>query len=60
MIDYKRASGATVENINVFFDRLEIPEIAAISPEHSYNGDEMGIMEGIGDNGIVVGEAYIS
>ncbi|KAK8011976.1 hypothetical protein PG989_000236 [Apiospora arundinis] len=36
-------NGATVANINVFFDRLDAPELANIPPERFYNTDEMGI-----------------
>jgi hypothetical protein len=44
--------------ILIFFDRFSIPELQNISPWHIWNADEIGIMMGIGDNGIVVGDAY--
>lgn len=58
MIDYKRANGVTPENINIFFDRLDDPALAPIPPRFWYNADEMGVFQGHGDNGLVVGEAY--
>jgi hypothetical protein len=58
LLGFSRANAATSENINLFFDRLSIPELQNISPRHIWNADEMGIMMGIGDNGIVVRDVY--
>jgi hypothetical protein len=57
-IDYKRANGASTENINIFFDRLDDPVLAAIPPEHFYNADEFGLLQGVGDNSLRIGEVY--
>ena len=54
-IDSQRVNGATVPIIKSWFPLLSIPEIQAIKPEHRYNMDESGIMEGFGANGLVVG-----
>jgi hypothetical protein len=58
LIDYKRENGASTENINIFFDRLDDPVLAAILPEHFYNADEFGFFQGVGDNSLRIGEAY--
>jgi DDE superfamily endonuclease/Tc5 transposase DNA-binding domain/helix-turn-helix, Psq domain len=52
-----RINGATTEVIRPWFNRLHISEIQAIKPENRYNMDEAGIMEGLGENGLVVGSA---
>ncbi|KAK8036740.1 hypothetical protein PG994_015237 [Apiospora phragmitis] len=57
IINYNRVNGATVANINVFFDRLDAPELANIPPERHYNTDEMGIGQGVGGDHWVVAEA---
>lgn len=57
MINYSRVNGATVANINVFFDRLDAPELANIPFERFYNTDEMGIGQGVGGDHWVVAEA---
>jgi 4-hydroxybenzoate polyprenyltransferase len=56
-IDSVRVNGATTSVIKGWFPRLAIPLIAAIKPEHRYNMDESGIMEGYGANGLVVGSS---
>ncbi|RYP02834.1 hypothetical protein DL765_010673 [Monosporascus sp. GIB2] len=58
LIDYRRYNGACAENINIFFDRFNRPEIKTIPRCHIYNADEVGLQEGVGDNGMVVGDAY--
>jgi hypothetical protein len=58
LIDYKRVDGANTANINLFFDRFDTPEVQHIPLRHTYNADEFGLMEGVGDNGMVVGESY--
>ena len=63
-IESARLSNANAETIQDFIQRLNEPTIAAIPPEHRYNMDESGIMEGLGVNGLVVGafdlrQAYV-
>jgi hypothetical protein len=58
LIDYKRANGASAENINIFFDRLDDPALESIPKENYHNADEFGLFQGAGDNGLRVGEAY--
>ena len=50
-----RVNGATTEVIKPWFNYFYIPEVQAIKPENRYNMDEAGIMEGLGENGLVVG-----
>jgi hypothetical protein len=42
LLDYKRANGALVENINIFFDRLDDPALAGIPITNFYNANEFG------------------
>jgi 4-hydroxybenzoate polyprenyltransferase len=56
-IDSQRVNGATTPIIKAWFQLLLLPQIQAIKPEHRYNMDESGIMEGFGANGLVVGSA---
>lgn len=58
LTDYKRVNAATPENINLFFDRLDSPATHDILPENIWNADEVGIAMGLGDNGIMVGDAH--
>jgi hypothetical protein len=58
IVNYKRVDAATAENIKIFFDRLDHPEIRAIKYANTWNADEIGLMMGIGDNGMVVGDSY--
>ncbi|KAK1245194.1 hypothetical protein MKX08_004823 [Trichoderma sp. CBMAI-0020] len=55
--DSCRVNGAGIKNIKDFFCHFEIPEIKDIPPEHRYNMDETGILEGRGSNGLVLGHA---
>jgi hypothetical protein len=57
IIDYERVNSVTVININIFFDRLEAPDIAAIPPDRYYNSDEMRIGQGVGRDHFVICEA---
>ncbi len=57
IIDYQRVNGATVANINIFFDRLKAPDIAAIPLDRYYNSDEIGIGQGVGGDHFVICEA---
>jgi hypothetical protein len=54
-IDSIRVNGATTEIIKKWWPKLTIPAIKAIKPNNRWNMDEAGIMEGMGDNGLVVG-----
>ncbi|KAJ6436352.1 transposase [Purpureocillium lavendulum] len=51
--DSARVNGASTEVIRPWFNNSFLPEIQAIKPEHRYNMDEAGIMEGLGENGLV-------
>jgi Tc5 transposase DNA-binding domain/helix-turn-helix, Psq domain len=56
-IDSVRVNRATTEIIKPWFQKLEVPAIKVIKPENRWNMDEAGIMEGQGENGLVVGSA---
>jgi 4-hydroxybenzoate polyprenyltransferase len=56
-IDSQRVNGATTSIIKSWFQLLLLPQIQAIKPEHRYNMDGSGIMEGFGANGLVVGSS---
>ncbi|RYP23461.1 hypothetical protein DL767_008818 [Monosporascus sp. MG133] len=57
-IDYKRLNGASPASTNVLFDRFVLPEVKAIKWRNRYNADEIGVMEGMGENSLVLGEAF--
>jgi hypothetical protein len=50
-------NGAIIEIIKPWFQKLEVPAIKVIKPENRWNMDEAGIMEGEGENRLVVGSA---
>jgi hypothetical protein len=56
-IDSARVSGASIEAINSFFNSLNRPELTEILPNNRWNMDEVGLCEGIGTNGLVVGQS---
>ncbi|KAF4921140.1 Jerky protein-like protein-like [Colletotrichum fructicola] len=56
-IDSRRVNGASTEVIRDWFKYLAMPRIQAIKPANRYNMDETGILEGKGDNGLVLGRA---
>ena len=56
-IDTARFNGATTNRIKAFFQLLQLPEIKAIPKENRYNMDECGVIEGQGNNGLVLGNA---
>ena len=56
-LDSKRINGASTYAIKDFFALQQIPAIRSIAPQHRYNMDETGVLEGIGDNGLVLGAA---
>jgi 4-hydroxybenzoate polyprenyltransferase len=57
-IDSVRVNNATTEVIKKWWPKLAVPAIKAIKPENRYNMDEARIMEGMGDNGLVVGSIH--
>ncbi|KAK5636811.1 hypothetical protein RRF57_012523 [Xylaria bambusicola] len=57
IIKYSRVNGATVANINPFFDRLDAPELENIPPERFYNTDKMGIGQGVEGDHWMIAEA---
>lgn len=54
-IDTERYNGASTELIKAFFMLLMMPAIRIIKQKNRYNADEIGMMEGIGMNGLVLG-----
>ena len=56
-INFDHVEGASTERIKECFVKLAIQEIKNIPPQYRYNMDETGIMEGKGDNGLVLGRA---
>ncbi|RYP57149.1 hypothetical protein DL771_011509 [Monosporascus sp. 5C6A] len=56
-IDYRRLNSASPASTNVLFDRFALPEVKAIKWRHRFNADEIGVMEGMGENALVLGEA---
>ena len=56
-IDSRRVNGASTEVIRQWFKHLAMPRITAIKPANRYNMDETGILEGKGDNRLVLGRA---
>ncbi|CAG9953199.1 unnamed protein product [Clonostachys rosea f. rosea IK726] len=56
-IDFLRVNGATADRVKEFFALKRIPDIQKIPPRHRWNMDEAGIMEGIGDNSLVLGSS---
>jgi len=56
-LDSKRINGASTYAIKDFFALQQILAIKSIAPQHRYNMDETGVLEGIGDNGLVLGAA---
>jgi len=57
VVDANRINSATEAIIRPWFSLFQIPEVKAILPENRWNKDEAGIMEGLGENGLVVGTA---
>jgi 4-hydroxybenzoate polyprenyltransferase len=56
-IDSTRVNSATSDILKAWFQKLEILVIKVIKPEHRWNIDEAGIIEGQGLNGLVVKSA---
>ncbi|RYP57254.1 hypothetical protein DL771_011502 [Monosporascus sp. 5C6A] len=55
-IDYKRLNSASPASTNVLFDRFALPEIKAIKWKNRFNADEIGVIEGMGKNALVLKE----
>jgi 4-hydroxybenzoate polyprenyltransferase len=58
LIDFVCVNSVTTEVIKKWFQKLTISDIKAIKPENRWNMNEAGIMEGMGDNRLVVGSVY--
>ena len=56
-IDSTRVNGATSDILKAWFQKLKVSTIKAIKPKNRWNIDEARIMEGQGENGLVVGSA---
>jgi hypothetical protein len=56
-IDSVHVNSATSDILKAWFQKLEVPAIKAIKPENRWNMDKAGIMEGQGENGLVVKSA---
>ncbi|KNB17655.1 hypothetical protein FOXG_22000 [Fusarium oxysporum f. sp. lycopersici 4287] len=57
-IDYERYHGASTELIKPFFMLLMMPAIRIVKQKNRYNVDEVGMMEGIGMNGLFLGHRH--
>jgi hypothetical protein len=58
VFDYYCVNGATLLNNNIFFDRLEAPEAAAIPSDRWYNSDEIGLAQGVSGAHRVISDAH--
>ena len=56
-MDYQRLNGATPTSARALHSRLQLKEIKDIPARNRYNADEIGFMEGMGENDLVLGEA---
>ena len=56
-MDYKRLNGATPASAQALHSNLTIPELQRILRRNYYNVDEVGFMEGMGTNGLMLREA---
>lgn len=56
-MDFSRVNGAKTEVIKSWFRLLNQPQVRAIKPSNRWNMDEAGILEGEGDNGLVLGHS---
>jgi hypothetical protein len=52
-----RINSAITDIIKPWFQKLEVPTIKAIKPENRWNMDKAGIIEGQGENRLVIGSA---
>jgi 4-hydroxybenzoate polyprenyltransferase len=58
-IDRKRINGANPDAIRGFFDLLDQPGVKSIPPRNRWNFDETGVFQGLGTNGLVVGQSEL-
>ncbi|KAJ3466488.1 hypothetical protein MRS44_004052 [Fusarium solani] len=56
-IEAKRIRGSKAVIIRAWFDQLKDPEVIVIRHWHRWNMDEIGIFQGVGLNGLVVGQS---
>lgn len=56
-IDSQHVNGASSDIIKQWFRKLSLPIIKRIRPENRWNIDEAGIMQGQGENSLVVKRA---
>lgn len=56
-MDYKRLNGATPAATQVLHNRLVMRDIKKLQARNRFNMDEIGRMEGMGENDLVLGEA---
>ena len=54
-LNLARFNGATIQNIKGFFTYLAILIVKEIKQENRYNMDEMGIIEGLRYNNLILG-----
>ena len=54
-----RVNGASPSNIKGFFQYLKSLAVQEIPPANRYNMDELGILEGLGLNGLVIGDSNL-
>lgn len=54
-MDQARVNSATKATIKQWFQYLTVPLVQTLDPENIHNMDEFGIIEGMGENGLVVG-----
>ena len=57
LIDSTRVNGATTEIIRPWFRHLALPDVSNIKPANRWNMDEAGVVQGLGENGLVLGHA---
>ncbi|KAI8406645.1 hypothetical protein FOFC_14115 [Fusarium oxysporum] len=56
-VDSNRLEEAPTEKVQDCFRRLPLPVVKRIPPQYRYNMDETSIMEGKGNNGLVLGSS---
>jgi hypothetical protein len=58
-IDQKRIGRSRPDLIRRFFDLLDQPGVKSIPPRNRWNFDETGVFQGLGTNGLVVGQSQL-
>jgi 4-hydroxybenzoate polyprenyltransferase len=56
-VEYKRIEGSKATIIRTWFHQLKDPEITVIRSCNRWNMDETGIFQGVGINGLVIGQS---